>query len=57
MIADPDFAYGSVGLDEYAIPGNAAVTLTVELVNVQARLQCCDNFYNTIHADQICLTY
>ena len=43
VIADPDFAYGSVGLDEYAIPGNAAVTITVELVSVQARLQCYDN--------------
>ena len=37
VIADPDFAYGSVGLEESGIPANAAVTLTVELVAVQER--------------------
>jgi len=35
VIADPDFAYGSVGLEESGIPANAAVTVTVELVAVQ----------------------
>ena len=37
VIADPDFAYGSVGLEESGIPANAAVTVTVELVAVQER--------------------
>ena len=37
LIADPDFAYGSVGLEESGIPANAAVTVTVELVTVQVR--------------------
>jgi len=35
VIADPDFAYGSVGLEESGIPANAAVTVTLELVAVQ----------------------
>ena len=37
VIADPDFAYGSVGLEESGIPANAAVTVTLELVAVQVR--------------------
>ena len=38
VIADPDFAYGSVGLEESGIPANAVVTVTLELVAVQERI-------------------